>query len=568
MKYPIPDAALDDRLGWVGTAGSGKSYNAMGRVERLLDRGARAACIDPLGVFWGLRLRPDGQTASGYDIPIFGGPHGDLPLTEHSGALIGETVAGMAESCIIDLSEIGTKAGERRFMLAFLTAIYRNATGDPLHLIIDEADMFAPQKLTDKDGDAARLLGMMETVVRRGRIKGFVPWLITQRPAVIAKDVLSQVDGLVAFKLTSSQDRDALAAWVEGSAEKGIWDSIYKALPAMQRGEGVVWIPGRGVLETVAFPEKHTFDSSRTPKRGETRQSTELRPLDLGALKNRLATVEADTKANDPKALKAEIARLTALSAAAARSQPAADPAAITAAEQRGYSRGFTEAGRQASISFEALKQLAGTTVRTFAESFQLNIRGEKIEFDDTPRLPMTFPARTQTPAHAVPPPAARPPSAAASRDGKLSPTVRKILDVIHRSNPVALSFEAASLRAGVSRRSSAYRAYREQIEASPEVVQRGDGRFTSASGFSQPVGPGIDPIEEFAAKLPPSYARMLRSIAAAAGPVTKEQIAAMADISPTSSGLGAGLSELIALSLVERDETKFAYSIHRDLRS
>lgn len=110
MKH-LPDAALDDRLGFVGTAGSGKSYNAMGRVERLLGTGARVACIDPLGVFWGLRLNPDGKTESGFNIPIFGGPHGDLPLTEHSGALIGETVAGMAESCIVDLSEIGTKAG-------------------------------------------------------------------------------------------------------------------------------------------------------------------------------------------------------------------------------------------------------------------------------------------------------------------------------------------------------------------------------------------------------------------------------------------------------------------------
>jgi hypothetical protein len=37
MKQPIPDAALDDRLGFVGTAGSGKSYNAMGRVEQIAE---------------------------------------------------------------------------------------------------------------------------------------------------------------------------------------------------------------------------------------------------------------------------------------------------------------------------------------------------------------------------------------------------------------------------------------------------------------------------------------------------------------------------------------------------
>jgi hypothetical protein len=38
---------------------------------------------------------------------------------------------------------------------------------------------------------------------------------------------------------------------------------------ACQRGEGYLWAPGRGILERAAFPTIRTFDSSRTPKRGE-----------------------------------------------------------------------------------------------------------------------------------------------------------------------------------------------------------------------------------------------------------------------------------------------------------
>jgi uncharacterized protein len=181
--HPLPADALDDRLGYYGTAGSGKTYNSGSGVERLLKAGKRCIIPDPLGVWWGLRLAADGKTPSGFDVVIFGGPHGDLPLTEHVGQLIGETVAGMKESCILDLSELGTKAAERRFMLAFLTGLYKHASGEPVHVVFDEADMWAPQKLLDKDGDAARLLGMMETLVRRGRVKGFIPWLISQRPA-------------------------------------------------------------------------------------------------------------------------------------------------------------------------------------------------------------------------------------------------------------------------------------------------------------------------------------------------------------------------------------------------
>lgn len=347
MKHPIPDAALDDRLFFGGTAGSGKTYNAGSRVERLLARQSRVVIPDPLGVWWGLRLAGDGKTPSGYDVVIFGGPHGDLPLTEHAGALIGETIAGMKESCILDLSELGTKASERRFMLSFLTALHKHATGEPLHVVFDEADMWAPQRLLDKEGEAAKLLGMMETIVRRGRVKGFIPWLISQRPAVISKDVMSQADGIVAFKLTSSQDRDAIGDWVKGQADLETWKAIWASLPTMERGQGVVWIPGRNVLNTVQFPEKETFDSSRTPKRGEKQKAaTALKPLDLGALRERLAKVEAVNKANDPKALRtqlaakeSELAQLRRQMEAAAKQKVVADPDAIIKAEERGFER-------------------------------------------------------------------------------------------------------------------------------------------------------------------------------------------------------------------------------------
>jgi hypothetical protein len=333
--HPIPEAALDDRLGFVGTAGSGKTYNSGSAVERLLHHKRRVAVIDPLGVWWGLRLRADGK-ASGFDVVIFGGPHGDLPLNEHAGALIGETVATMAESCIVDLSALGTKSAERRFMTAFLEAIYRKSGGALLHLVVDEADMFAPQK--PPKGDET-LLNLMEQIVRRGRVKGFIPWLITQRPAVINKNVLSQVDGLVAFKLTSSQDRDALDAWIEGQADKAHGREIKDALPALPVGTGVIWVPGRGVLETKAFPLKVTFDSSRAPKRGEkVKRATALKPLDLGSLKERLASVEAEKKASDPKALRAEIARLATELTKAGKSKSApASPDAIAKAEMRGF---------------------------------------------------------------------------------------------------------------------------------------------------------------------------------------------------------------------------------------
>lgn len=336
MKHPIPREALDDRLGFIGTSGSGKTYNAGTAIEVLLAlHKARVVIIDPLGVWWGLRLLADGKKPSGFNVVIFGGDHADLPLNEQAGALIGETAATMAESCIIDLSKMPSRSAERRFMVAFLETIYRKAGGEPFHLIVDEADLFAPQK--PQTGDEV-LLGHMENIVRRGRVRGFIPWLISQRPAVLNKNVLSQVDGLLAFKLTASQDRDALDAWIEGQADKAQGKAIKAALPTFRVGEGIVWLPSHGMLERRPFPPKVTFDSSRKPKRGEKLQSKKLKPIDVGKLKDQIASVVEEAKANDPKALRKELADLKTQIAKVGIAKPAIpDKSAIAAAEQRGF---------------------------------------------------------------------------------------------------------------------------------------------------------------------------------------------------------------------------------------
>jgi len=120
---------------------------------------------------------------------------------------------------------------------------------------------------------------------RSGRVRGFVPWLITQRPAVLHKDVLSQADILVSMKLTSSQDREAVGRWIEGQADRAEGKRILAALPRLARGEGWVWAPSNGVLARVAFPRIQTFDSSRTPQRDErVAAAPTLAAVDLSAI--------------------------------------------------------------------------------------------------------------------------------------------------------------------------------------------------------------------------------------------------------------------------------------------
>ncbi len=173
-------------------------------------------------------------------------------------------------------------------MTAFAEALYE-ANTEPLHLVLDEADLWAPQR-AQHSGQA--LLGRIEEIVRRGRVRGFVPWLITQRPAVLHKDVLSQADILVSMKLTASQDREAVGRWIEGQADRAEGKRILAALPQLKQGEGYVWAPSDGVLAQVAFPRIRSFDSSSTPQRPErVAASSMLEKADLAAIVAALATM-------------------------------------------------------------------------------------------------------------------------------------------------------------------------------------------------------------------------------------------------------------------------------------
>lgn len=585
-QHPIPEKALDDRLGYVGTAGSGKTYNAGSGVERLLHRKSRVVTVDPLGVWYGLRLDPSGR-GRGFDVVIFGGPHGDLPLTEHAGALIGETVAGMAESCILDLSELGTKASERRFMLAFLTAFYKHANGEPVHIVFDEADMWAPQKLLDREGDAAKLLGMMETIVRRGRVKGFIPWLITQRPAVLSKDVLSQVDGLVAFKLTSSQDRDAIGNWVEGQADKQQWKDIWASLPTLERGHGVIWLPSRGVLKTAQFPKKATFDSSATPKRGQkVKAGARLKPLNLGKLKERLATVEEQTKANDPVKLKAEIGNLRAEIVKLQREAGATkiDPKALVAAEKRGFERAKSEAvaaAKELLIKAAAdiekyIDPLADTMkdaihiMRTqTSETLRILVR-EKQAILPTYKPAPSGPAFTgaaqpgplqgqravlRTPARAKP--------AAPIADGEDRPlgAERKPLAALAAVHPAGMTEAQWAVAAVLKRKGGTWGTYVSRLKMSGRIVKEGDIWFATEKGIADLGGqvqtlppPGPELVEFWAGKIPGVRPMLMALRDGFPHFLDRETLANKCNLAVGGGTFGTYLSRLRGPGLIEED--------------
>jgi hypothetical protein len=246
---------------------------------------------NPDYAWYGLRSSADGKRA-GFPVAVFGGTHGDVPIAEQSGATLARILAEKNLPAIIDLSEM--LIGQRhRFVTEFAEAIYReNKT--PLHLIIDEADEFIPQNPLP---ETKRLLHHIDRIIRRGRIRGFRVMMITQRPAVIHKNALTQANTLVVMRLTAPQDRKAIQAWIDGNADAATGKRVLDSLAGLQRGEGWVWAPELGTLEREKFPRIHTFDSSRTPGDDEqVQEPTKLADVDIGEIRASFEAVAAEAR--------------------------------------------------------------------------------------------------------------------------------------------------------------------------------------------------------------------------------------------------------------------------------
>ena len=339
-ELALPIDAVTETIAILGRRGSGKTNTAVVFTEELLDAGLQVLIVDPTDVWWGLKSSADGK-AAGYPVVVLGGRHADLPLTGTDGATIADFVIDNPVSVVCSLRQLKSKGEQRRFVTDLATRLYaRQGEIDqpkPLMVVIDEASIYVPQRF---QADDAAMVGAIQQLVRQGRSSGFGVTLIDQRAASVNKDVLTQLELLIAHQTTSPQDRKALKEWAEANDAENHLEEFTGALASLPRGSAWVWSPGwLDVFKRVAVRPRRTFDSSRTPKAGERIAAPQqTAAIDLDALKTKLSATIERAKADDPKALRAEIARLTKELATAVKARPAADPAAIERARAEGRS--------------------------------------------------------------------------------------------------------------------------------------------------------------------------------------------------------------------------------------
>jgi DNA helicase HerA-like ATPase len=300
----------------VGKRGSGKSYTLGVLAEELARLGGLApVVIDPMGSFRGLEgsVSDDGVTdvsatviedpsvpASALDPRTWCGLLGlspesgagslvwqaataagtlaemaahvaasDAPSADSRAALnhlrlaaswdifdpagLSATSLASAEATVIDLSTLDEAPGNA-VTRAIGETLYRARVTDAIDrlpwLLVDEARAFF-------DGAAA---GALTRILRRGRAPGVSLTVATQRPTAIPAVAVSQSDILIAHRLSSSEDREALRG-ARPSTARGVFEERLPDAP----GEALVIDDATESVHTVCVRRRHTPHGAGNP---------------------------------------------------------------------------------------------------------------------------------------------------------------------------------------------------------------------------------------------------------------------------------------------------------------
>lgn len=529
--------------------GAGKTYTAAVLAEEAARAELPFVMIDPVGVGWGLAYDAVDSKKRGGGLPvvIFGGDHADVPLEETAGELIADVIVRERFSAVLDLSLL-RKGARKRFVLDFLEKLY-DANREPLVLVVDEADMFAPQKPLPGD---QRLVGSMEDVVRRGRAHGIGVYLISQRPAVINKDVLTQCEMLIVLRITHPKDRDAIDDWIElhGTAEQRA--AVVASLPTLKQGEAWVWSPPYDLLQRVQVRRRTTFDSSATPKPGEKRvEPTKRAAVDIDALRATFVATIERAKADDPKALRAElvdravrIAELESRLAAAVRPEaPAPEPLEVPLLTD--------EVRVELRDAIEWLDRVVGK----LADGIEVARRPVP---GPVPTVWRPDPVRQRpTTRTAAPPAPARPSGEPPTDDAKIPGTAVRVLEIAAAFHPRQMTRRQLATIAGVSPTTGSFKNYlsvlrtRGLMESESDLVEITRAGLALVGRVAKPTSTA-EVVELFAAEIGNRPLEILHELVTRyPRPIPREQIAAALGVSMETGSFKNYLSVLRCNDLI-----------------
>jgi hypothetical protein len=528
----FPPDVITETLLILAKRGAGKTHTASVLVEEMIGAGLPVCVIDPVGVWWGLRSSADG-TGPGLPVTILGGDHADLPLPAESGAAAADLVVDERLPVVLDLSRL-SKTAQRRFVTDFLERLYHR-NREPLHVVVDEADLFAPMR---GGKDTMRLLGAYEDLVRRGRARGLGCTSITQRPASLHTDIRSQAEVLIALRLIGTHDVAAIDEWVRLHATDEEARELKASLPSLPVGTAWVWSPGwLESLVKVQVRRRRTFDSSATPKVGQQvitpREFAAVNPADLERMAARLQTGAAPGESQDEEAglLRAQVRQLrAALADAQARQPERVEVPVLTGADRSALENAAATLADISGKISAALRQPAAA--------------------------PLPAPRPPAAPAVPAPP---RAPAALAEGAPQIKAGAMRMLTALARQHPLKVTRSQLATLGGVKKSGGTFSSYFSALRTGGLITEdNGLVSITGAGMQAAGVEPGV-PVtaaeirEQWRATLKAGARTMLDHLLAAhPASVSRTELAQAAGLEQNGGTFGSYLSSLRSNGLAE----------------
>lgn len=554
----LPIDVVTQAIAVVGKRGRGKTSTAKVLVEEMVRAGQQVIVLDTVGAWWGLRSSFDGKS-EGLPVVVFGGHHADVPIEDTAGAVIATTLMRHRVPAVIDLSGF-RKAGQRRFATAFIEELY-HSNREPLHVVFDEADEFAPQTPFP---ESRALLGAMEDFVRRGRLRGLGCTLVTQRPAVIHKDVLTQVEVLITMGLTGPRDVAAIDEWVKLHATDEQAREVRTSLASLPIGTAWLWSPEwLETLRRVKVRRVTTFDSSATPKVGQrVVKPTAWAAVNVAELGEEIAATVERAREEDPKVLRQRIAalerQLSHRPAPAAAPPPELVEVPAVTAEQLTELREQSEALDQLLVSLRAELDRLGESSRelrvSLAAVHSAPPRTVRPAPHPTPRAPAPTTATGAQRAAPVAP---------VDGDAKLTKAQKAIASALATHGP--LSARQVGLHTGYAHKSGSFAnalsglRTRGYIDGGSQQLQLTDAGHAAldANGGYTPLPSGSALVDWWLSRLPKAQAAMLSALLEVyPHPLSVDELAERTGYAASSGSFANNRSRLNVAELIHGDRT------------
>ena len=349
----------------LGIKDSGKTYTATWFAERLHVAGIPFVAFDPSGA-WRFLRRPG--KGPGLPVVVAGGVDADLPLAPATAPAIVEAAMRGGVSLVLDMSsqaEYLSKADWRRIVRDCMRVLLaRNAPHGLRHVFVEEASEFCPQRVFDGETYAE-----VEKLARIGGNARLGYTLVNQRAEEVNKAVLELCDNLLLHRQKGRNSLVALGKWLDVGAVRD-HKAVVGTLATLPTGECWAWMAEASEAIRVKVPGKNSFHPDRRLLRGVAGAAAP-KAVDVAdfveAMRTALPAIAADVETNDPKQLRAEVARLKEL---LAKAEGPRDPSALEASYAHGLAEGRRErdawrkTAKSLHASLEQITKVASSVAR------------------------------------------------------------------------------------------------------------------------------------------------------------------------------------------------------------